>query len=363
MPRAKKFTVTLDDDPMMPKIIEKATGLPTVAFPSRKALLEKVSTLSPSAAFVDLHLGEDSGLDLIPLLREKWFYCPILVITGDPGDEVVGQALAAGADDFVMKPLRPGELLARLQARWHDHAQREAKNVIRLSDVMLDGTYRKLRGKKKERHLSETEVNLLRCLWSAEGTIVSREALKWQGWGEKAVSDANLDRKLHDLREILNETSEHLTIENSYGEGFALKIDGPENRRKPMKATTQLRGRKSEPLFNEEKLKDLSDPSRGGSWDFFQEIADIFLTDSEPLARDLEAAIAKKDSSRVRQYAHKLKGMCFNMGTDRLAALCGEIEEISAAGKVEGTAEIFRKLRTLYSEVREALQAKVKQAA
>lgn len=367
MPRSSKFTVTLDDDPVVSRLIEKATGIPTVAFDSTASLKEKASSLSPSAAFIDLHLGEESGLDLIPTLREKWFYCPILVITSDPADQAVTLALAAGADDFVMKPLRAAELLARLQARWNDHARLEAKNVLRMGDVMMDCTYRRLRGRKAERHLSETEVSLLRCLWSAEETVVPREALKWQGWGQKAVSDTNLDRKLHDLRTILAETSDHLVIENSYGEGFALKRETNSEGRAHMKTetnpVTRLKTKGHEPLINEDKMKELSDLGGGGSSDFLQEIVNLFLTDAAPLAAQLEQAVAQKDAKHLKQYAHKMKGMCFNIGGDRLAAICSELEEMGTNGRLEGAQECVRRFQITYTELRLALESRLKKAA
>ncbi len=363
MPKAKKFTVTLDDDPLVGRLIEKATGIPTVSFSSPEALREKASSLSPVAAFVDLHLGDECGLDLIPTLREKWFYCPILVITGDPEDEAVTRALAAGADDFLMKPLRPGELLARLQARWNDHARLEAKNVVRMRDVQLDATYRRLRGRKAERHLSETEVNLLRCLWSAEGTVVPREALKWQGWGQRAVSDANLDRKLHDLRAILAETSEQLAVENSYGEGFSLKM-ATQSEGKTMKTTkTKLRVVSAEPLLNEEKIKDLYELSRGGDSNFFQEIVTLFLTDSLGVAEGLSQAVNQKDAKKTRQLAHKLKGMCFNIGGDSVANICSELEVMGANEALNGAEDCLIRFQSTYAELQNALQARLKQAA
>src|SRR5690348_13248237 len=71
------YTITLDDDPMVAKMIQKALGLKTISFSSAETLTESIDRYQPVAAFVDIHLDADSnGLSIIPALREKWPFCP-----------------------------------------------------------------------------------------------------------------------------------------------------------------------------------------------------------------------------------------------------------------------------------------------
>lgn len=219
-----KYTITLDDDPIVHRLIQKSLGIKSLQFKSAEKLVETSSHYQPVAAFVDIHLeADENGLHIIPILKAKWPFCPILVITSDPSDEAVSEALASGADDFVRKPIRPKELAARLQARLIDQAQKEAKNVIHMGDLTLDRTHRILKGPRGERYLSSTEINLFMSLLQAKGTVVPRSALKLRCWGQIAVSDNALDRKIYEVRRALKETGSNVNVGTAYGVGFALE--------------------------------------------------------------------------------------------------------------------------------------------
>lgn len=219
------YTVTLDDDPMVHKIIERSVGLKSMPYHNAEALLQVADTLKPVAVFIDINLGlEDSGLRVIPTLREKWSYCPMIVVTSDPSEVAVSEALASGADDFVTKPIRGKELLARLQARLVDQALKEAKQAIRFGDITFDTAHRMLAGSRGNRYLSTTETNLLLCLLQAKGTIVLRDTLKLRCWGPLKVSDGALDRKIYEVRRALEEIGGETTIRTAYGVGFGLEI-------------------------------------------------------------------------------------------------------------------------------------------
>jgi len=225
-----EYTITLDDDPMVSKMIQKALGLKTIPFSSAEKLTESIDRYQPVAAFIDIHLDADSnGLSIIPKLKEKWPFCPILVVTADPTDDAVTEALACGADDFIRKPIRPKELSARLQTRLIDQAQKEAKNVIPFADVALDRAYRTLRGPSGERYLSPTETNLFLALVQARGTTVPRSTLKMRCWDQIAVSNNALDRKIYELRRALQEVGSRLAIGTAYGVGFSLEYEAPQS--------------------------------------------------------------------------------------------------------------------------------------
>ncbi len=219
------YTITVDDDPMVHRIVERATRMKSVPFTSGKALLGEITQHQPSAVFVDIHLGvEDSGLHLIPELRERWPFVPIIIITSDPSEDAVSEALACGADDFVTKPLRSQELLARLQARLTDQSLKEAKQAFHLGNLVFDSSHRLLTGPGGYRYLSTTETNLLLCLLQAKGSIVLRDTLKLRCWGPLKVSDGALDCKIFEVRRALEEIGGNTTIKTAYGVGFGLTI-------------------------------------------------------------------------------------------------------------------------------------------
>ncbi len=218
--------IVLDDDLMVAKIISGATKKKTSHFASISDFNEKGASLTPSAIFVDIHLGVDeNGLDTLPKLKQRWPFCPIIVITTDRDENSVSKALAAGADDFVYKPLNTKEVLARLQVRMAELAKREAVELIRVADITVDLTHRSIASDKGgTRYLSSTEMNLLSCLLHARGTLVRREVLKRKCWGQIFVSDNALNRKLHEVRRALKEISDNVQIRTLYGTGFTLEV-------------------------------------------------------------------------------------------------------------------------------------------
>lgn len=222
------YTITLDDDPMISEIVEKATKLPSVGFQQAQSLLDELEQLEPAGIFVDIHLeGEVTGLDIIPQLRSRWPFCPILVVTSSPTEQSISRALNSGADDFVRKPLIPDEVNARLKLRMADAAQKAAKEIVIFGDITVDSAHRTIEGPHGRRFASPIEVNLLSCLAATEGSIVEKEALKMRCWGQIKVTDNALHRKLHAVRQLLKDVSPNVVIETKYGVGFALKYNQP----------------------------------------------------------------------------------------------------------------------------------------
>lgn len=222
-PLGYRYTLTLDDDPTMHRLIEKTTGLKSVPFADPVSLLGDSEKYSPMAVFIDIHLGlEGSGIDIIPKLRERWPFAALMVITSDSSDAALSEAFAAGADDFIRKPLHANELTARLQSRLGDLAAKEAKTILRIGDLTLHLARRSLKGRKGQTFLSPTAGLILQLLIEAQGTKVSRPSLKRKIWGEVVVTDNALDRKIHEVRKALQSVSEQVSIRTIYGHGLEL---------------------------------------------------------------------------------------------------------------------------------------------
>lgn len=223
-PKQSLYTITLDDDPLVAKLIEKGLSLPTMAFANAEELKPKMAELSPKAVFIDIHLTEGSGLSLIPEMRHHWPYIPFIVITADKDEAFLSEALSRGADDFIRKPIKVNELKARLQKRWHDQVEKQALSVLNYQDITIDAANSLLKGPTSIRSLSPTELKLVNRLVQAQGTAVSRSALKFSCWHQISVTENALDRKIYELRKCLRDIGSQLEIETLYGEGFVLKL-------------------------------------------------------------------------------------------------------------------------------------------
>jgi DNA-binding response OmpR family regulator len=219
----KDYTITLDDDPMVGKIIEQMTRMRSLAFFSSDALLKKAERLSPKAVFIDIGLSvDDSGLDAIPKVRQLWPFSPILVITGSPDCGLIGPALAAGAHDFVRKPLEAGELTARLNARVAEMRQRESIQTTQIGNAIYNQELRVLQKGDRRAYLSPMAGKVFEILMTAKGQVVRRETLMRGAWGHVKVTENSLDRRIHELRKAIKEIEGPIEIRSLYGKGLAL---------------------------------------------------------------------------------------------------------------------------------------------
>ncbi|WP_277209656.1 response regulator transcription factor [Isoptericola croceus] len=156
---------------------------------------------------LDLGLPDIDGLDVAREIRGRGLSTPILVLTAraDEVDLVVG--LDAGADDYVTKPFRLAELLARVRAllrRTHGEAAEDEE--LRAQDVRVDvAAHRAFQG-ERELHLTTKEFDLLKVLVNNAGSVVVRDTLMRDVWGSDPVgSTKTLDMHVSWLRRKLGD--------------------------------------------------------------------------------------------------------------------------------------------------------------
>lgn len=220
-----RYTICLDDDPTVHKLIEKITGIPSIEFSDTESFFKRFRQLRPLAFFVDVHIGMDaiSGIEVVPRIRSAFPTVPILVITSDLDEQVLGRALEVGADDFIKKPLQGVELNARFRARLLSLRESSKHNLIRYSDISLDPINGRLSGNGKRVLLSPFESKILAILMKGQGNVVSKAHLKQAIWGRDTTTDNALTRKMFEVRKAVSEISKTLDLRSSYGKGFSLE--------------------------------------------------------------------------------------------------------------------------------------------
>jgi two-component system KDP operon response regulator KdpE len=136
-------------------------------------------------------------------LRE-WTSIPIIFLSDVSDEHRIVDAFRAGADDYILKPFRPRELVARIQARLERAAADDHEPVIRLHGLDIDLAVRVVRQGDRHIRLTPIEYNLLSALARNRGRLLTHDALLRSVWGAAYVGDrqtlrahiSNLRRKL-----------------------------------------------------------------------------------------------------------------------------------------------------------------------
>jgi DNA-binding response OmpR family regulator len=174
---------------------------------------------------LDLGLPDIDGLDFLRVLRRA-STVPVLVLTARDGDGAVVLGLRAGADDYLVKPVRQAVLLARVQALIrrsrvargeHDGA---ADQPLVFGRLTLGIAAREVTRDGQPVALTATELDVLAALASRPGAAVSREEIQLQVWGTPAVGRSrSLDFFVASLRSKLGDD---LPLRTVRGFGFRL---------------------------------------------------------------------------------------------------------------------------------------------
>jgi two-component system response regulator MprA len=202
---------------MLARTLE-AEGYAVEAAADGGAALAAVERAVPDLVVLDVAMPGVDGLSVCRRLRSKGLATPILLLTARDAlaDRVAG--LDAGADDYLVKPFEPEELLARIRALLR--RGRDPVEVLAYGDLVLDVRSRAGRRGDRELNLSEREADLLELLLRNQRQVVSRRVALERVWGSPSAASLNVvDRYVSYLRRKLGDPP---LIETVRGTGFVL---------------------------------------------------------------------------------------------------------------------------------------------
>lgn len=189
----KPLGLVVDDEPQMRYVITFALetqGFRCVSAASAESAWEKLGQESFDLVILDVMLPGLGGVELCRRIRAT-STTPIILLTalGDEEDRIAG--LEAGADDYVPKPFKPRELVARVRARLRGRED-AGEERIALADLEIDVPGHAVRRGDRLIALTPLEFDLLATLARTPSKVFSREELLEQVWGYRHAADTRL---------------------------------------------------------------------------------------------------------------------------------------------------------------------------
>jgi len=215
-----------EDDPGISEPLVRALGregYDVTHVTDGPAALDAALSGSADLLVLDLGLPGMDGLDVCRSLRSRGSSLPVLVLTArtDEPDLVVG--LDAGADDYVGKPFRIAELMARVRAQLRRSAGPE-HDVVQVGAIVVDDSSRRVTVDDEEIALTPKEYELLLLLMRRVGVVVGRDELMREVWQTEWLgATKTLDMHVSTLRRKLGASGSRITTVR--GVGFRLEKD------------------------------------------------------------------------------------------------------------------------------------------
>ena len=175
----------IDDEFQIRRLLEialSAQNFNTFFAINGKDGLVAAATYNPSLIILDLGLPDIDGMELLMKLRE-WFSKPIIILSVRNSEEDIVKALENGANDYLTKPFRSGELLARIRSALRIANEKAENPVLQFGSLSIDFANHVVRKNDEILKLTATEFSLLSLLARNHGRVLTHQFLLKEVWG------------------------------------------------------------------------------------------------------------------------------------------------------------------------------------
>jgi DNA-binding response OmpR family regulator len=171
---------------------------------------------------LDVMLPVLNGFEVTKRLRLQNVRTPILLLTARDAPEDIVKGLDAGADDYLTKPFDFEVFLARIRARTRS-GLRKNSGKMRFADLYLDTETHEVTRAGRRLDLTRTEFSILECLIRSAGRVVPRSRIIELVWGDRDVSENNLDVFIRFLRTKLDSAGMPRLLHTERGVGYSIR--------------------------------------------------------------------------------------------------------------------------------------------
>lgn len=218
----------VEDEPPQAELLQynlEKAGFQTLTATDGEMALRLVEEEEPDLVLLDWMLPEISGIEICRRLRLRATTkgLPIIMLTarGEEGDKVLG--LDVGADDYLVKPYSPREMISRVKAVLRRTDVHQAGEALSFDDLTMDLAAHRVTRAGTQIHLGPTEFRLLQALLEKPTRVFTRETLLDRAWGKDIyVEDRTVDVHIGRLRKAINTEGTTDLIRTVRGVGYAL---------------------------------------------------------------------------------------------------------------------------------------------
>ena len=221
--------LVIDDEAQIRKLLAitlQSNDYRVLEASTAKEGLTAVASHPPDLILLDLGLPDENGHEVLRHLRE-WYTNPIIILSVQTDEGDIVKALDNGANDYLVKPFRTGELLARIRSALRKNNGDENNAVLELGDLAIDFASRAVRKNDSLVKLTSTEYSLLALLAKNEGKVLTHQYLLNQIWGPSYRNESQYLRvfiaQLRKKIETDPNRPAHILTESGVGYRFTAK--------------------------------------------------------------------------------------------------------------------------------------------
>lgn len=183
--------LVIDDEPQIRKLLNivlESNGFKVSSAATGMNGVSLAASIQPDLILLDIGLPDKNGLDILKDLRQ-WYNKPILILSVQNREEDIVGALDLGADDYITKPFRTGELLARIRTSLRRHITTNNSSKVVTGNISIDFEARTVLCNGINLKLTTTEYNLLALFVKNDGKVLTHGYILKEIWGNGYQSE------------------------------------------------------------------------------------------------------------------------------------------------------------------------------
>lgn len=216
----------IDDEVQIRRLLEitlSSNGYKVLSASTGHEGIQKAATHAPILIVLDLGLPDSDGLEVLRKLRE-WYQKSVIILSVRSSEDDIVRALDYGASDYLTKPFRTGELLARIRASIRQNQGASTNSLLTFGSLEIDLVNYIARKDNRLLKLTSTEFSLLALFAKNEGRVLTHQHILKEIWGMGYVEQTQYLRVfVAQLRKKIEEEPNHpklLVTESGIGYRF-----------------------------------------------------------------------------------------------------------------------------------------------